>query len=876
MAHNQNAYYSDPAIVMDPRNLGAMQPTRLSASRSFMSKMIRENWRIEREVFEIDRRGNGQARYSISTPEGALTFLAFMSEPSNKNRTGRIIGTSWDMIGALIDGVATAEQVRETEEELPRLYEGRATANTLMWFRSNQSLRIFRAVRAALARGDQPDIKDLRHVGYIMRNTGLDGNGTFGTTPFAAIRKDHPLKSSYHAQMLSAYLMRELSVDLVEELARLDAPDTAVCIDPSIKRLIGVGNGSALGLAMLFYNRPILVNSYISAYLKVVDHVLRSETLGTKEDFTTLEDHLNRTIRYRSFLTTSYRFFTSNMEIVADLRRIRAKVRAAARGEVIPAAGDTVLATIHREASAQVSKEALHSFNTLLMELVPDYCAQISEQYLNFEENLALDPTTPLNTLREVITTSFQWALSLPLNDDENRDRVWYQSRAAEEPRSGPREEVPEAHELIQSYPLYVRELLSAIDHAEHGTTLGDLLSNHPELEYITRLVLSLKDKPYATAYADPHDTDFVPVWVIRFVNSFIHGLDRTEDHMGRDVRGLIFESAPYRDEIAEADDSTWWWSYEKPAVSTRTAHIAPAAGAAKMGATSTGEMPAAKVVLTPIQTPITPPEAHDTETIEMKYRELRLMAGRAYQALNVPQGSWHGGREFVVTSLVADLQAATAFGDLLISAIDPDTGKAPAWRAPSYSNADGMLVIDNHGQSLLATGHVLVNLLGSHAGDTPQRFEIVNAVADHALAGLQLELSRYGISLDLAEADGTGTDANGTAPDRTVTPPTHTGTVAISSDPETLKKEHRQAMYDFVVNGRTVDSRTFWNIYYRANAGLDVDTPISRQHTGGTVLDVIKPGERITKQFTSEELHLLTDPDELDNQNITDFIAAH
>jgi len=855
----------DPDVVMDPRNLSAMQPNRLSASRSFLAKMIREQWHIEREVFELDRRGVGQARYVVTTPAGAITFLAFLREPSDKNRTGRIIGTSWDMIGALLDGVATPEQVRSTEEEIPRLYEGRATSNTLVWFRSNQSLRLFRSVRDALARGEQPDTKELRRVGYVMRNTGLDGNGTFGTIPFAAIPAGHPLKTSYHAQMLSAYLMRELSVDVVEELARLDAPETAVRLDPSVRRLIGVGNGSALGLVMFFFNRPVLVNAYITAYLKVIEHVVTNPDLGSDVDLELLEGLLSRTIRYRAFLPTSYRFFTSNMEIAADLRRIRAKVRAARRGEVIPLEGETVLGAIHREATAQLSKDALHSFNALLMELAPDYCQAMSDQYLEFDEELALDPTTPLGDVAEVITSRYGWALHLPLNADEYRDRVWYQARAAEEPRSGPREEVPDAHELVQNYPVQIRALLAAIEDGEPGAPIGELVARRPELEYIARLVLALQDKPYALAHADPHDTDFVPVWVIRFMNAFVHGLDRTEDHLGRDVRGIIFEAAPYRDELATADPSNWWWAYEEPVAA---APAAPASGTAPVRILP--QPPAAirpKALLTPSDSPITPPSEHATETIDVKYRELRLMSGRAYQALNVPEGAWHGAREFLVTAVAADLDAATAFGALLIAAIDPDTARAAAWVAPTSREEDGTLLVDNHGQSLLVTGHVLVNLLGAHAAgaDRPRRFAIGGAIEDHALAGVRLELRRYGIELESESAGGAGR-----------TPATITGTVRLSTDPAASKAAHRETMCDFLEHGRTVSSDTFWKIYYRGNAGLDADTPISRQHTGGTVLDVIKSGERITKQFTKEELFLLTDPDELDNHHFSALIDSH
>ncbi|WP_210604492.1 hypothetical protein [Brevibacterium oceani] len=869
MAQTDSTIPFDPHTVMDPRNLGAMQPTRLSASRSFMAKMIREKWTIERELFELDARGNGQIRYAVTTPGGPLTFIAFLQEPQGNNRTGRIIGTSWDMIGALLDGVATAEQVRATREEIPRLYEGRATPNTLVWFRSNQSLRIFREVRNALSEGRQPDAKELHKVGYLMRNTGLDGNGTFGTIPFVAIPDGHPLAASYHAQMLSAYLMRELSVDLVEELARIDSPSTAVRLDRDVKRILGVGNGSALGLAMLFYNRPILINSYISAYSDILAHILEDPAASTPEKLSLLEDHLNRTIRYRAFLTTSYRFFTSNMEIVADLRRIRAKVRAGVRGDINVADGKTVLGAIHSETAIQVSSEALHSFNALLMELDPDYCDEIARSRLTFDERLDLDPQMTLEEARSVIEGPFRWALEIPLNDEGNRDRVWYQSRAAEEPRSGPREEVPDAHELVQSYPDQVRALRDAIEEADDAstTTIGALVADRPELEYIARLVVALADKPYATAHADPHDTDFVPVWVIRFINSFIHGLDRTEDHMGRDVRGLIFEGAPYRDEIADADPATWWWSYSKPAAASGRSSAAqpPSPSAINTSTTAHGAdasaqtVPGATVVLTPTQSPISPPCEHATETIGFKYREMRLMVGRAYQALNLPLGAWHGAREFFNTALVADLRTATAFGELLMRDVDSDRGQAGPWRAPSSEDGDDSLIIDNHGQSLLVTGHVLVNLLGAHADRRGRRFTIRNAQTDHALPGLRLELHRYGIELDIEATAGEAA-----------------GTVRLGDSPQIARQEYHTAMDEYFANGRTIEAEAFWKIYYRGNAGLDVDTPISRQHTGGTVLDVIRPGERITKQFTSEELHLLTDPDELDNQNLVHFIAVN
>lgn len=844
-----------PNSLMNPRSLGALQPTRLSASRSFIAKMIRENWTIEKELLELDSGGNGRARYSITTPQGLLTFLAYLREPAGGNRTSRIIGTSWDMIGSLIDGVASPEQVQITEEEIPKLYEGRAPEGTFVWFRSNQSLRIFRHVRDSLARGVQPNILEVKKVGYLMRNTGLDGNGTFGTTSFPAIPEGHSLKVSYHAQMLAAYLMRELAIDVVEELARIDAPETAVALHPSVKQFIGVGNGSALGLVMFVYNRPVLINAYISAYTEAVKHVLTEPSLGSAEDFSKLEALLDRTIRYRALDDTVYRVFAGSKEIAADLRRIRVVVRAARRGDLKQLDGETLLGSLHRHVRPLFTREAVHSFNALLLELVPDYCDRLVQQLLVFDEHLDLNLHLSTGSIRETIERSYRWALEMPLNDEQQRDRVWYQSRAAEEPRSGPREEIPGANEVIPGYSTGIKKLLSSLNNYETSTPVGKLVAEHPELEHITRLVVALADKPYAVPHADPHDADFVPVWLVRLMNSFIHGVDRTEDYLNRTIRGLIFEGAPFRDELSEADPSDWWWSYRSPTVALKTA--SPAALSRLDHGTDDGA-PSAGVSLKPKESAITARPVPEEQSLTIKYREARLMSGRAYQALNVPEGSWHGAREFFITALLGSRHVPDAFGKLLNTIIDGETGEAPEWRKPSYTHHRDTLIIDNHGQSLLSTGHVLVNLIGAHAAPSSVTFRIDCVQADEAVEGLRLGLARYGVQLTAEISAGAVVS----------------GSARRLEDPSQLEKQYWNALDSFMQDGLRVSAQTFWNIYHRGNVGLYPDTPISRQHTGATVMDVLQPGQKLTKQFSEEELLALTDPDDADVQDFNALAA--
>ena len=129
----------DPAVLMQPARLAALQPSRLSASRALMVRAIRERWAIERLGWNIDAQSRGTALYRITTPGGIFDFPVYSFEYKSEGRTGRIIGRAWDMMAALIEGPATSAEIEQTGIELPKLYQGRATPRTLIWCRANRS-----------------------------------------------------------------------------------------------------------------------------------------------------------------------------------------------------------------------------------------------------------------------------------------------------------------------------------------------------------------------------------------------------------------------------------------------------------------------------------------------------------------------------------------------------------------------------------------------------------------------------------------------------------------------------------------------------------------------------------------------------------------
>ncbi len=93
--------------VMRPERLAAIQPSRLSITRSLMNKDAARALGHSRNAFDIDAAGAGTVVYSIKTPSQEFSFIAFSFPPSRTARTGRIIGRAWDMMGTLNEGPAT-------------------------------------------------------------------------------------------------------------------------------------------------------------------------------------------------------------------------------------------------------------------------------------------------------------------------------------------------------------------------------------------------------------------------------------------------------------------------------------------------------------------------------------------------------------------------------------------------------------------------------------------------------------------------------------------------------------------------------------------------------------------------------------------------
>ncbi|CAM5240195.1 hypothetical protein STENM327S_07659 [Streptomyces tendae] len=348
----------------------------------------------------------------------------------------------------------------------------------------------------------------------------------------------------YHAQLLSAYMMRELSADLVDALAARRS-DTAVALDPQVRRFLGVGNSSALGLVLWVGNHPVLVDRWISLREQALCHARGLGAAPGSAVGDALVALLERAALYHSEDVNEYTCFTPAERIVADLRRVLAAIpqRAAAAGADgrVPTVAELV------DGVEGVCDEAAEVVNSVLTELDPGESDRLAAE-LTVDETFRRDGSTAVGELRALLAEQYAWALAVDRTAPGAVANTWYKSRSAEEPRCGATSELPEGTvDLTVDVPGMVQHLDGVLAAEDPALPVGRLLARRPELRGAVERLQSLAGHAYAVPHANIRDAAFVPARIIRLANAALYGLERTKDYLGRDLRGVIFQGAPDR-----------------------------------------------------------------------------------------------------------------------------------------------------------------------------------------------------------------------------------------------------------------------------------------------------------------------------------------
>jgi len=254
-----------PDVVMRLDRLGSFHQTRLSFMRVLLRRLGRDGWKLSRVRWDVDERGEGVAVYRATGPKRSYSLVCFAHDLPPEKRTDRVIAEEWDAAFALFDGDPAPEDIARLAANVPRQEAGRVSDTELVLARANKSVRLFDHVASCLAAGHQPKPEDLAEVGYLMRTTAVYGSGKFGLAVREAIGGREEFNAPFQAEMLSVFLIRAFTLDLVDHAAKIKSPSTAIRLAPEFRRRLGVGNATGLGMAPFLVNHPALLDRWIAA-----------------------------------------------------------------------------------------------------------------------------------------------------------------------------------------------------------------------------------------------------------------------------------------------------------------------------------------------------------------------------------------------------------------------------------------------------------------------------------------------------------------------------------------------------------------------------------------------------------------------------------
>ena len=531
--------------------MGAFFPTRLSFMRVLIRKLAAEKAKVTRPVWEMDSDGFGHAVYCVTLGGHVYSLVAFANALDPADRTDRVIAQAWDSSYVLYDGVPTRLELEHLAQNVPRQEAGRAQACDLVLSRANKSLRLFEHVVERLASGKQPDADLIGAIGYLMRTTAVYGNGKFGIADRARIAQRPGLGGPFQAEMLTVWLIRGFTHDLVEHVARCRAPHTFVPLAAHLKRHLGIGNATGLGMAPFLINHPILVNNWMLARETALARVR-----AVQQADSTIRQRVTELIkRARRHLGQWQVEDQRQMQRIELLRSEFAQVEALVTSAWLkePAPWDRLVAVSSRwslECQELIVALVLEPYGWLIDDLAATMASQLSPR---------LQPAMDVCSLRELVAEHFAWALAIDFTSVKETHQFWYVSEEKLEPRLGQRHTEPGAEvELPHDIARRVQALDAALTGAPARQTTAQFLLRYPEHRYVVRRVQTAAQYPYAEIRDNLIGEECLPIDMLRCKLSFF-GASKFDPKSDRWTRITLYQGAPLFDDITTADADDWW-----------------------------------------------------------------------------------------------------------------------------------------------------------------------------------------------------------------------------------------------------------------------------------------------------------------------------
>lgn len=531
--------------VMRLARMGSFHQSRLSFMRVLLRRLKDRGWKFDRPVFDIDADGVGVATYRARGPERTYTLVAFAHQLDDDKRSDRVIAEAWDTTFTLCDGEADAATLQRLAENVPRQEAGRISESEMVLSRANKSVRLFAHVVDRLSAGAQPDQDMLESVGYLVRTTAVYGSGKFGAADRTRWGDRPEFTGSFQPELLAVWLIRTFSVDLAEHLAQCRAPETAVRMDPALRRCLGVGNSTGLGMAPFLINHPRLINAWIAARETALARV-RAVTVADEADIVRLRNLAARARQNAyDWQVADTRQTDKITALRTDFDAIVTQLGAISSSDAYP------WDALYRWAENNLSPEGQEALVSLLFEPYGALVDGLADcMSANETAPYRIDGRMRCATALDLLQRDYGWTDSIDFDSPDPQARVWYVSEEKLEPRLGERFEEPlEPYEQPLSPGRDAARMKDDLARFDAEKSLGEFLLAHPEHRHIARRMQLASPLAYAEIRDNTIDATMVPVDLLRCKLSFF-GATKFDPRSDRWLRITMYQGAPFPDEL--------------------------------------------------------------------------------------------------------------------------------------------------------------------------------------------------------------------------------------------------------------------------------------------------------------------------------------
>ena len=552
----ESARLRAPAEVMRLSRMGSFFPTRLSFMRVLLRSLSAGQVKISRPVWEMDKNGWGRAVYQLEYEKAVYSLVVFSNQLAEADRTDRVIATAWDAAFVLYDGVPDTADLDRLQAAAPHQEKGRYGPRDLVLSRANKSVRLFEELVSALAEGRQPEAGLIARTGYLMRTTAVYGNGKFGISDRDQFAGRAGFSRPFAAEMLAVYLIRHFTHDLVDHIAAARGGKKAVRLDRELRRHLGIGNSTGLGMAPFLVNHPVLLNNWMLARETAWARV-QGLAAADPDQQKNLLDLARRAAGHLAEWQVPDE--AAQARIVA-LRLEWAEVQAALSADLL--AGSYPFEALTGMVGNK-SEECQELMLALCLEVNGEAIDGLAD-CMECSQEARLNPAARAADLLAETRQRFGWALAIDFSQPDAVQHFWYVSAQKLEPRLGNRHleagsELETPLDIARRVQAMEAELADWLKSVPPDKLVAEFLLACPQHRLAVRRVQTNGWAPYSEIQDNLLDASCLPVDMLRCKLSFF-GASKFDPKSDRWTRINMYQGAPLADELADARLADDWW----------------------------------------------------------------------------------------------------------------------------------------------------------------------------------------------------------------------------------------------------------------------------------------------------------------------------